>query len=327
MKPVKKISVIVSAYNRDTFLMEALKSVANQTLQSDYFEVLVIKNFKSPEIDEFCEKNNFQPILFEKESNVPEMYWNAIEYSKNEIITFLDDDDTYSAERLEVIFKVFNDNMELSFYHNCAKIFYEEDKEMVKQILNAKHIPVQSIVMQGPNYGSEVIYYDAAFNMSSIAILKNVIRMRELRLLLTNPDMFMLFSAMRTSNPIMIDNRFLTNYRVHSKNTSVNLSRTNTNEFRKKYAKTFYQISEIINGLPNLLKLLNIYMVHSLIEFHIMNAERAKIYLEDFPKLIQKSAYILKWEPEKLADLFMTYVSVFIRSIFPNLLKYQILHK
>ena len=38
------ISVIVTAYNRKQFILEALNSIVNQTLSKDKYEVIVTKN-------------------------------------------------------------------------------------------------------------------------------------------------------------------------------------------------------------------------------------------------------------------------------------------
>lgn len=40
------ISVIVTAYNRKQFILEALNSIVNQTLSKDKYEVIVTKNFE-----------------------------------------------------------------------------------------------------------------------------------------------------------------------------------------------------------------------------------------------------------------------------------------
>ena len=48
MKPT--LSVIVTAYNRKEFLLEALQSAVNQTLKREEYEIICIKNFKDAKI-------------------------------------------------------------------------------------------------------------------------------------------------------------------------------------------------------------------------------------------------------------------------------------
>ena len=47
------ISVIISAHNRKEYLLEAIKSVVNQTLDPKNYEIIVVKNFKDKTVDEY----------------------------------------------------------------------------------------------------------------------------------------------------------------------------------------------------------------------------------------------------------------------------------
>ena len=54
----KYISVIVSAYDRKKYLLEALKSVTDQSLPRDTYEIILVKNLNDETIDKFAEQNN-----------------------------------------------------------------------------------------------------------------------------------------------------------------------------------------------------------------------------------------------------------------------------
>ncbi|EQD28177.1 cell wall biosynthesis glycosyltransferase, partial [mine drainage metagenome] len=47
------ISVIITAYQRKNYLLDALNSAVNQTLDRKYYEIIVVKNFSDSEIDAF----------------------------------------------------------------------------------------------------------------------------------------------------------------------------------------------------------------------------------------------------------------------------------
>jgi Glycosyl transferase family 2. len=49
-----EISVTITAYNRKDFYMDAIKSVLNQTLPNDKYEIIFVSNFRDAE--EFCKK-------------------------------------------------------------------------------------------------------------------------------------------------------------------------------------------------------------------------------------------------------------------------------
>ena len=59
------ISVIITAYNRKEFLLNAIKSAINQTLDKKYYEIIVIKNFEDKNIDEFIDNHNIQKIFID----------------------------------------------------------------------------------------------------------------------------------------------------------------------------------------------------------------------------------------------------------------------
>ncbi len=52
------ISVIITAYNRKEFLLNAIKSAVNQTVNKRHYEIIVIKNFKEKTVDEFIDNHN-----------------------------------------------------------------------------------------------------------------------------------------------------------------------------------------------------------------------------------------------------------------------------
>ncbi len=56
------ISVIITAYNRREFLKHAVRSVLNQTLDKGLYEIIVVKNFKDPEVDRLIEQSRGKVI-------------------------------------------------------------------------------------------------------------------------------------------------------------------------------------------------------------------------------------------------------------------------
>ena len=52
------ISVVVTAYDRKEFILEAVKSVIDQTLDRSRYEIIVVKNYLDPEIDKFLGGND-----------------------------------------------------------------------------------------------------------------------------------------------------------------------------------------------------------------------------------------------------------------------------
>ncbi len=51
MQETPLITVIIVAYKRKEYIIEAIKSALNQTLNKEYYEIIVIKNFIDKNID------------------------------------------------------------------------------------------------------------------------------------------------------------------------------------------------------------------------------------------------------------------------------------
>ncbi|AAT42890.1 glycosyltransferase [Picrophilus oshimae] len=99
------ISVIITAYNRKEFLLDAVKSALNQTLSKEKYEIIVIKNYNDDNIDEFLNKNNIKNIIMD--GTIGEYLYKGINESKGDIISFLDDDDLFFNNKLEYVYNLF----------------------------------------------------------------------------------------------------------------------------------------------------------------------------------------------------------------------------
>ena len=110
------ISVIITAYKRKEFIMDAIKSVLNQTLPRKYYEIIVVKNFIDSDIDKYINDNNIKNI-FSNDISLSGKSVEAIKSSHGEIISFLDDDDMFYNNKLEYIYDLFKNNINLVYYH------------------------------------------------------------------------------------------------------------------------------------------------------------------------------------------------------------------
>ena len=111
------ISVVVIAYNRKEYILEAVKSALNQTLEKDLYEVMVIKNFADPTIDKFLDKNGIININSDNYSLSGKIVESSI-LASGEYICFLEDDDLWSSGRLIAFKYLLKNYHDLDFYHN-----------------------------------------------------------------------------------------------------------------------------------------------------------------------------------------------------------------
>jgi glycosyltransferase involved in cell wall biosynthesis len=111
------ITVIVTDHDRRIFLPRALHSLENQSLPRDKFEVIVVKNYEDQAIDNLIRRIGGRNIVT-TENNLGGKIAIGVEEAKGEIITFLEDDDVYTPERLQVIWNAFKSQSNLIHFHN-----------------------------------------------------------------------------------------------------------------------------------------------------------------------------------------------------------------
>ena len=115
------VSVIVTAYNRRRYLPDALRSLERQTLDKGKFEVIVVKNFEDPASDEIIRRNGWRWV-YSDESSQGRFALAGLEEARGEVITFLDDDDMYSNDRLYLLSEAFRARHDLMYFHNSQRV-------------------------------------------------------------------------------------------------------------------------------------------------------------------------------------------------------------
>ena len=110
------ISVIITAYNRREFIRDAVNSIINSMLPEDEYEIIVIKNFRDEYVDNIVEKIGGKSI-FTNLISIGAKAALGIDAAEGDVITFLEDDDMYLPDRLEIIRKVFDNDPSLIYYH------------------------------------------------------------------------------------------------------------------------------------------------------------------------------------------------------------------
>ncbi len=108
------ISVIVTAYRRRQYLYNALLSVKAQTLSKDKYEVVVVKDFEDPQVDNLIKEMGWRSVYSDEEYQ-GRMYLNGLKEANGDIIAFLDDDDVYMPNKLEYVYNVFSQNPDVGY--------------------------------------------------------------------------------------------------------------------------------------------------------------------------------------------------------------------
>lgn len=213
------ISIIITAYNRRKYLLESIKSALNQTLDRSMFEIIVIKNFEDDIIDEFIRKNSIKDII---SSGIEGYYpFLALQNTEGEILVFLDDDDLMDKHKLQIVYDIFQDK-KIGYFHNNYNVLIG-DNIIHDKLINAPHY--KTVRVKNESKLSRLYFLEkilAYANNSCISIRKIVLEKQKeyLEKQIANIDRFLYLTAVLSEFDLYIDERILTTYRIHEKQTS-----------------------------------------------------------------------------------------------------------
>jgi len=246
MKNVPYISVIITAYNRKEFLLDAFNSALNQTLDRSKYEIIVTKNFRDSKIDSYIKKNGGKLVFFEK-GNYGEQVADALKYARGQVICFLEDDDLFMKEKLEYVYNVFLENKNLVYVNN-ARVYIDDRGGRLNKSPSKFEKREKDVIIKDFSKKPVVLlriqqYTDPWHNPSSIAIRKVILKSFRNGLYSVKfaPDLFYYFISL-ISGDLLISNQVLTKYRVHE---STSNSIINYESYKKTVLK--FESKDMVN--------------------------------------------------------------------------------
>jgi len=313
------ISVVITAYNRKEFLLDAFNSALNQTLSKDKYEIIVTKNFTDDKIDGYIKKNGGKLVFFEK-GNIGEQIVDALKYASGEVICFLEDDDLFTKEKLHHVYNIFSKNVNLGYIHN-SEYFIDKNGKKINTKINRYEKNKSFVLMNKDKKILKLIKaeqdYNPIFNPSSIAIRKLLLinYLRYLKNLKANQDGFMYFVALNSDFDLYFTNKKLTYYRLHS---STSISFDSYKNFKERLVQLFEYTMYSLKPLLGIFvkKPVKLYLEYWLREreifyyFHKGNF-RIKVFID----LIKNSPYMIPAIPKRF---LMRCFQVTFYIIWPN---------
>lgn len=304
-----KVSVVVTAYNRKEFLNEALNSLINQTLDKQYFEVILLTNFDY-DVSPYGVLNICH---FKLNGTVGEYMYKALKEAKGEIVCFLDDDDLYVQDKLFILCNNFSEST-IYFKHNVMPFRSISDlgKEIESRRSKFKHIQLRD--SKHPN-----LY---AYNRTSIALRKSFISeyAEAIRKLDVSEDWFFFLSFISSNGTGIYDTDGLSYYRKHDSVSSKAVTKSDKNfESYVNYLVRLIDSFEYMRGVFNnpfaqkILKYqLSVFNVRLLL---LTGKDNSAWRKSDLVDLLEASAYNYN-EFWLIKALFLR---AFIRYYFPSL--------
>jgi len=241
------ISVVVTAHQRKKYLMEAVKSALNQTLERDLYEVIVVKDFEDAGIDQQLASLRVRTIQ-SADWRTGAMASLGVEAARGEVISFLDDDDLFAPQKLGRVLEAFRKGAD--YFHN-GRLFINESGRPI----GAKSL---SGVVQGEGkarYLRWMLVNSADQNSSSTSIRRELLDEKTLDQVELSADTYYFVCALLKGKKLVFDPSPLTLYRVHGQQSGWELSSADAYLKRQAasteaYYRDYSLFAELLAGTP-----------------------------------------------------------------------------
>ncbi len=223
-----KITVIITAYNRRNYLIEAMKSVSLQTLKKEHYEVIVVKNFYDDKVEEFINEQGFISV-YSNEKLQGKMLYDGIKIASGNLISLLDDDDIFLPQKLEHVYYKFQSNPSLSYLHNGYtsefgdRVDYRQNHRISENMqFSIKQISLKNSSLMQKRKIAKFKQAGGDFNASCISFKKDILKDKVSFLERVNHsiDTFLFCSALISGGELMMDTQVDTLYRISNTNTT-----------------------------------------------------------------------------------------------------------
>jgi glycosyltransferase involved in cell wall biosynthesis len=166
-KAAPLVSVVIPTYNHANYLGRALQSVFDQSYTN--WEAIVIDNHSTDKTDEVMASIADQRIIYLKIHNngvIAASRNLGIRTAKAEWIAFLDSDDWWTADKLQVCFDSINDKVDL-IYHDL-EIVTDKHRPFSRKIIKSRQVRTPVLI--------DLLLKGNAIVNSSVVVRKSVLQ-------------------------------------------------------------------------------------------------------------------------------------------------------
>ena len=120
------ISILIPTYNNGKYISQAIESVYAQNY--DNMEIIVVDDGSADNTKEIVEQYKDIKYFYTEHKGIPFVRNLALEKSKGEYIAFLDSDDYWLSEKLNIQIQYFKEHPDCEIVFTKYKNFFEEEK-------------------------------------------------------------------------------------------------------------------------------------------------------------------------------------------------------
>ena len=165
------VSIIIPTYNHARFISKSLKSVINQTFEN--WEAIVVDNHSTDDTDKILNQYIDSRIKYLKIYNngiIAKSRNHGIKEAKGEWIAFLDSDDWWTRDKLEICFRNINDDVDF-IYHDLEIVDKKSKSYFKKKNFKGRYLskPILKDLLVG------MIEEGNAIGNSSVVVRKKIL--------------------------------------------------------------------------------------------------------------------------------------------------------
>ncbi|MEM3844616.1 MAG: glycosyltransferase [Candidatus Parvarchaeota archaeon] len=210
----KDATIIITAYKKRPYIKDAIVSAINQDYDRDRYEIILVKNFRDEEIENYCINNNVKII----DSNKIAFFSTILEGvngSSSNIILLLDDDDLFMPDKVKNVVEYFSRDPHIGYIHNNY-ITRKRDRDIRSGYRKKYEISTENMrLLRKINITNE----------SSISFRKEIVEkgIRECQLVELNtefPELVFFYMSLAVGYKNLFIPDFLTVFRIHEQNTT-----------------------------------------------------------------------------------------------------------
>lgn len=165
MKSAPQISVVIPAHNEERYIGRAIRSVLNQTIPPEQFEVICVNDFSSDRTAYALElfKEEIRILHNEKQIGLPGSLNRAIRLARGKYVVRVDADDYVRSDYLYILQRFLEDNTD---WHAAAcDYLLVDDGENILQRCNCMETPIGCGIMFRTDTLINIGLYDDNFLM------------------------------------------------------------------------------------------------------------------------------------------------------------------
>jgi glycosyltransferase involved in cell wall biosynthesis len=129
------VSVIIPAYNQGHYLSEAIQSVLDQTYQD--FEIIIVDDGSTDDTSEVAKSFDDPRVrsIYQENSGLSAARNTGIRHSTGAYLTYLDSDDLFLPEKLDLLVAALKNNLEIGFVAGQA-IPIDENGQWISKVFD-----------------------------------------------------------------------------------------------------------------------------------------------------------------------------------------------